>query len=79
MLRASPLLAVPALFLLAACPGDRGDFVEGENAYEGDDPGECSDGADNDQDGQFDCDDEDCEGSDDCDEPEEATGDDTGA
>jgi hypothetical protein len=33
---------------------------------EGDDAGECSDGADNDRDGDFDCDDEDCAGSPDC-------------
>ena len=37
-----------------------------DNTYEGDDPGECSDGADNDQDGQFDCDDAACKGSPDC-------------
>ena len=40
---------------------------------EGDDPGECSDGADQDRDDLFDCDDPDCAGSDDC-----AEGDDTG-
>jgi hypothetical protein len=34
--------------------------------YEGDQPGECSDGADNDQDGLFDCDDPDCFGAPDC-------------
>jgi alpha-tubulin suppressor-like RCC1 family protein len=34
---------------------------------EGDDPGECSDFADNDEDGLFDCDDPDCAGSPDCD------------
>jgi len=34
--------------------------------YEGDDPGECTDGADNDQDGLFDCDDPNCWGSPDC-------------
>ena len=33
---------------------------------EGDEPGECTDRADNDQDGQFDCDDSDCSGSPDC-------------
>jgi len=32
-------------------------------AQEGDDPGECEDGADNDLDGLFDCDDESCAGS----------------
>ena len=33
---------------------------------EGDQPGECTDGADNDADGYFDCDDSDCFGSPDC-------------
>lgn len=33
---------------------------------EGDAAGECTDGADNDRDGAFDCDDEDCAGSTDC-------------
>ena len=31
-----------------------------EDAYEGDSPGECSDDADNDRDGLFDCEDPDC-------------------
>ena len=35
-------------------------------AHEGDDAGECSDAADNDRDGLFDCDDSDCTGSPDC-------------
>ncbi len=34
--------------------------------YEGDDPGECTDGADNDQDQAFDCDDDGCAASPDC-------------
>jgi len=41
----------------------------GRAPYEGDDPGECSDGADNDRDGWFDCDDSDdsdCTNSPDC-------------
>ncbi len=38
-----------------------------ENEAEGDEPGECSDGADNDEDGDFDCDDTDCIGAPDCD------------
>lgn len=37
---------------------------------EGDDAGECSDGADNDQNGDFDCDDDGCEDSPDCEEEE---------
>lgn len=43
------------LLLLAAC------------TYEGDDAGECADGADNDRNGYFDCDDHGCMGSPDCD------------
>lgn len=35
----------------------------GENQIEGDEAGECNDGADNDQDGLFDCNDDDCDGS----------------
>ena len=35
-------------------------------AYEGDEAGECSDGADNDLDGLYDCDDPDCEPAPDC-------------
>ena len=46
---------------------------------EGDEPGECTDDADNDRDGLFDCDDPDCAGASACDEPgddDDATGDD---
>ena len=63
-------LVLPAL--LAGCPGDitvieRGDDDDVTEApYEGDDAGECSDGADNDQDGLFDCEDDGCVGSPDC-------------
>ena len=46
-------------------PGDDDDSSPSGN-FEGDEPGECSDGADNDQDGLFDCDDPDCFGSPDC-------------
>lgn len=46
------------LTLLLACASD----------IEGAVPGECTDGADNDQDGYFDCEDNDCWGSPDCDE-----------
>ncbi|MCB9670097.1 MAG: hypothetical protein H6734_11540 [Alphaproteobacteria bacterium] len=42
---------------LSAC------FVFKKKAREGDDPGECSDDADNDRDGLFDCDDDDCAGA----------------
>lgn len=40
--------------------------AEGTPAFEGDDAGECVDGADNDRDGSFDCDDADCADSPDC-------------
>lgn len=43
-------------------PDGDADVVE----YEGDSPGECSDRADNDRDGLFDCDDPGCAGSPDC-------------
>jgi hypothetical protein len=42
---------------------DGTDDDDGSSRYEGDEPGECSDGADNDGDGHFDCDDQDCSGS----------------
>ena len=42
--------------------------LAGGKDVEGDEAGECRDGADNDQDGDFDCDDEDCVGSPDCEE-----------
>ena len=48
--------------LLLAC----GDKFENPESYEGDEAGECSDGADNDLDGLFDCNDEGCAGSPDC-------------
>ncbi len=40
--------------------------IFGGAEFEGSKPGECDDGADNDQDGAFDCDDGDCSGSPDC-------------
>ena len=47
---------------------------------EGDEPGECSDDADNDQDGLFDCDDPDCYGASSCSgDDDDATGDDDDA
>lgn len=50
---------------LTACNGDFASV----RPREGDDPGECSDGADNDADSFFDCNDPDCEGSPDCQDP----------
>jgi hypothetical protein len=53
--------------LALACGGDQDDLN-----YEGDEPYECDDQADNDADGDYDCDDSDCWGSPAC------SGDDTG-
>ena len=54
------------LWLLIGCAGDN-TFIEKEDAlFEGDEAGECSDDADNDQDGLFDCEDDGCSGSDAC-------------
>jgi hypothetical protein len=66
------LLLLLALALAVAC-GDKDDT--GSSGYEGDQAGECSDGADNDRDGLYDCEDPDCMASPDCDEPD--TGDTT--
>ena len=52
--------------LVLACGTEEKDTSDVSNEleeYEGDAAGECSDGADNDRDGKFDCDDEGCEGS----------------
>ncbi len=72
-LRLLPLIVL-ACSIGSGCFGEEEEEVE----FEGDAPGECSDGADNDRDGLFDCDDDDCEGSDDCDDPEDVSDDDTG-
>ncbi len=65
------------VFVLAGC-GDKSDTDSGETSprYEGQNPGECSDLADNDRDGLFDCDDPDCAESLDCDEVVDADADD---
>ncbi len=52
----------PGLLVFLGCLGMCGGSIEGAN------PGECSDGADNDEDGDYDCDDPDCIGSPDCQE-----------
>ena len=70
-------LRVPALLasglLTVSCyaglPDGSSPFANGDDddsSYEGDDPGECSDGADNDKDGLFDCADPGCAGAPDC-------------
>ncbi len=66
------LLLLSALALSVGC-GDKDDT--GSVGYEGDQPGECTDGADNDRDGLYDCEDPDCMAAPDCDEPD--TGDTT--
>ncbi len=77
-MRTSGLLALllPVLaLLLTACPTRSSD--EPDEEFEGDEPGECSDGADNDRDGFYDCDDQDCWSSPDCTgDDDDSTGDD---
>lgn len=58
-----------ALFLVG-CPGP--------SRIEGTEPGDCSDGADNDADGAFDCDDSSCRGAPACDAEVDAGGTDAG-
>jgi len=59
-----PRFIVLALLVLGLACQDVGITQQPER--EGDDPGECSDDADNDGDGRFDCDDEDCTLAPDC-------------
>lgn len=63
------MLKIRVLVLAALVLGCSETFVDLTD-YEGDDPGECSDGADNDRDGLFDCDDPDCAGSPGCPDPD---------
>ena len=60
MIRRSPWFLSFVLLSLLPTGCDGSDGAEGAN------PGECSDGADNDSDGDYDCDDADCSGSPDC-------------
>ena len=69
------ILVLFALFSLIGCPAAP---EEDPVSIEGDEAGECSDEADNDSDGLFDCDDEGCKGSPACKE-EPATEGTTGA
>ena len=59
---ASPLHLPAALWLVAGALGCDGETApdKAETPYEGDVAGECTDGADNDRDGWFDCDDNGC-------------------
>ena len=73
-------LALLSFFFLAACQSDKdGDSAAASDSgtvaatgdgttedFEGDEAGECSDGADNDRDGLFDCEDPGCVNSPDC-------------
>ena len=60
------VVALCGLILLTAC-------TQKSPALEGDEPGECSDHADNDVDGLFDCADSDCHGAPDCESDEYPT------
>ena len=65
------LITVLAVTMVAGCGGSSGGTTAA--AVEGQNPGECTDRADNDADGQFDCDDSDCAGSPDCQDASNAT------
>lgn len=66
-MRSLSLFPSLALLFLAGCPPAPEDEDSGEEArVEGAEGGDCSDGADNDQDGAFDCDDDGCAASPDC-------------
>ena len=73
-LKSSTLLMILLVLLLplSGCVGedekedegvDDSEQIQEEVLFEGDDIGECSDGADNDRDGMFDCDDPNCAGA----------------
>ena len=57
------------MFRIALLVALTGLVVGCSKDVEGDDPGECTDGADNDRDGSFDCDDTDCAGAPACQKP----------
>jgi lysophospholipase L1-like esterase len=61
-------MRLPGLLMLTACTVSGGPEGKDSSAppYEGDVAGECSDGADNDRDGWFDCDDNGCWNSPEC-------------
>ena len=69
------LIAIGLFALLPACGADIA--LNPADEVEGDDPGECSDGTDNDQDGVTDCDDDGCAADADCTgDDDDTTGDD---
>ena len=72
------------MLLLSGCIGDDNTATDDDtdiddtpidtsnpDLFEGDEAGECTDGADNDQDGLFDCNDPNCSGSPDCAAPDD--------
>jgi hypothetical protein len=59
------------LVLITGCP------EEEPTDFEGDEPGECTDGADNDRDGDFDCEDDGCASAPDCVGDDDTADDDT--
>jgi hypothetical protein len=61
-------LALLGIFVVAACGDKEQDTAVASPRLEGTEPGDCSDAADNDGDGLFDCDDDGCSGAPDCDE-----------
>jgi len=69
------LLALAAALSLAAIACNDIALYDGPER-EGDDPGECEDGADNDFDGAYDCDDSDCAGAPACADDDDAADDD---
>ena len=71
-MRSQLLITGLAGLLVMAC-GQDNETPEQALAYEGDEAGECEDGADNDQDQAFDCDDPGCAGSPVCQEGAETT------
>ena len=67
-------LLAPSFLLALACGAGKKDADTGA-AFEGDDIAECTDGADNDRNGLFDCDDAGCAASPDCADPTTDTAD----
>ena len=68
----SLMLAIP---LAVGCGDDGGDDKPSDaESFEGSEPGDCTDLADNDMDGLFDCDDDGCAGSPECEESDEDGG-----
>jgi len=67
MTRFNPLILSTGIITMLTAAACSDAQITAILSAEGSSAGECSDGADNDEDGLYDCDDEDCEGSADCD------------